>query len=61
MTTAPLGRSTPLQGMILAAFAALSLAAAVAPAANAATTKHNGSYDNTGKGPDNTGQAGGGG
>jgi hypothetical protein len=61
MTKELSGRSNPLQSMILAAFAALSLAAAIAPAANAASTLHNGPYDNTGRGPGSTGLEGGGG
>lgn len=53
-----------MKNMFLAAIAALSLAAAVAPAANAAfvnTSQHSGPYDNTGNGPGETGQEGGGG
>jgi hypothetical protein len=52
--------------LIRAAFAALSLAA-IAPVANAATfgtpqsTYHQGPYDNTGHGPQETGLEGGGG
>jgi hypothetical protein len=37
----------PMKNLILAAFAALSLSAAIAPLANAAATYHQGSYDNT--------------
>ena len=49
------------------AFAALSLTAAIVPVANAAnrgrpeTTHRQGPYDNTGKGPQQTGMEGGGG
>jgi len=56
-----------MKNMILAAFAALSLTAAIAPMANAATfgsphtTSHQGPYDNTGNGPGETGLEGGGG
>ncbi len=56
-----------MKTLILAAFAALSLTAAVAPAANALTTGfphttyHSGPYDNTGHGPGETGLEGGGG
>jgi len=52
-----------MKNMILAAFAALSLTAAIAPVANAATfgASHQGSYDNTGHGPQETGLEGGGG
>lgn len=52
--------------LIRAAFAALSLAT-ITPVANAATfssmqnTVHQGSYDNTGHGPQETGLEGGGG
>ena len=57
---------TPMKSFILAAIAALSLTAAVAPVANAATfhnqtTTHQGPYDNTGHGPQETGMEGGGG
>jgi hypothetical protein len=55
------GQSISLRSMFLAAFAALSLTAAIAPAANAARVMHQGSYDNTGNGPDSTGLNGGGG
>ena len=48
-----------MKNLFLAAVAALSLAAAVAPAANAAL--HSGPYDNTGHGPQQTGLEGGGG
>ena len=57
----------PMKTMILAAFAALSLTAAIAPAASAATfgfpqnTYHSGPYDNTGRGPQESGLEGGGG
>ena len=56
-----------MKNLILAAFAALSLTAAVAPAAHAFTfgefhnTYHSGPYDNTGHGPGETGEEGGGG
>ncbi|WP_428483513.1 hypothetical protein [Rhodopila sp.] len=56
-----------MKTMILAAFAALSLTAAIAPAANAATfgglqsTHQQGPYDNTGNGPGGTWLEGGGG
>ena len=56
-----------MKNLILAAFAALSLSAAVAPMAHAyiAGPVHNayqsGPYDNTGNGPGETGQEGGGG
>jgi hypothetical protein len=56
-----------MKNMILAAFAALSLTAAIAPVASAATfgmsqsTYHSGPYDNTGHGPQETGLEGGGG
>ena len=56
-----------MKNMILAAFAALSLTAAIAPVANAATfgstqtSLHQGPYDNTGHGPQETGLEGGGG
>jgi opacity protein-like surface antigen len=53
-----------MKNLILAAFAALSLSAAIAPVANAATfpsTTHQGPYDNTGHGPQETGLEGGGG
>ena len=52
--------------MIRVAFAVLSLAS-IAPVANAATfgspnsTQHQGPYDNTGRGPQETGLEGGGG
>jgi hypothetical protein len=36
-----------MKNLILAAFAALSLSAAIAPLANAATVQHQGPYDNT--------------
>jgi len=53
--------------MIRAAFAALSLTAAIVPVANAASwgrpdsTHRQGPYDNTGHGPQETGMEGGGG
>jgi hypothetical protein len=53
--------------MICAAFAALSLSAAIVPVANAATwgrpdaVHRQGPYDNTGRGPQETGMEGGGG
>lgn len=56
-----------MKTMMLAALAALSLTAAVAPAAHAVTfgtpqtTYHQGPYDNTGNGPGHTGMEGGGG
>ncbi len=56
-----------MKNMILAAVAALSLTAAIAPVANAAsfggpqTSYHQGPYDNTGHGPGETGLEGGGG
>jgi hypothetical protein len=56
-----------MKNLILAAFAALSLSAAVAPMAYAYTggsvhnAYHSGPYDNTGNGPGETGQEGGGG
>jgi len=56
-----------MKNLFLAAFAALGLAVAVAPAANAftrgvpASTHHSGPYDNTGNGPGETGMEGGGG
>jgi hypothetical protein len=52
-----------MKNLILAAFAALSLTAAIAPMANAAVTGayHSGPYDNTGHGPQETGLEGGGG
>jgi hypothetical protein len=56
-----------MKNMILAAFTALSLTAAIAPVASAATfgtpqsTYHSGPYDNTGHGPQETGLEGGGG
>jgi len=55
-----------MRNLMLAAFAALSLTAAIAPAANAwtlgtvHTTYHKGPYDNTGNGPQETGMEGGG-
>jgi len=57
----------PMKNLFFAAFAALSLAVAVAPAANAftrgfpASTQHSGPYDDTGHGPNATGLEGGGG
>jgi hypothetical protein len=56
-----------MKNMILTAVAALSLIAAIAPVASAATfgspafTHHQGAYDNTGNGPGETGLEGGGG
>jgi hypothetical protein len=56
-----------MKKLVLAAFAALSLVAGVAPMAHAYTTGfvhntyHSGPYDNTGKGPGETGMEGGGG
>jgi hypothetical protein len=51
-----------MRNLILAAFAALSLGVAVAPAANALVySNHSGPYDNTGHGPGQTGLEGGGG
>jgi hypothetical protein len=56
-----------MRNLFLAAFAALSLTAAVVPAASAATwgvphsTYHSGPYDNTGRSPGQTGLEGGGG
>jgi uncharacterized protein YraI len=55
-----------MKNVFLAAIAALGLAAAVAPAAEAArntanTSQHSGPYDNTGNGPGQTGLEGGGG
>jgi hypothetical protein len=50
-----------MRNLILAAFAALSLTAGVAPMAHAYTTGHSGPYDNTGHGPGETGLEGGGG
>ena len=56
-----------MRNLILAAFAALSLTAAVAPAAHAfirgepQSTHRAGPYDNTGRGPGETGMEGGGG
>ncbi|MFL5256827.1 MAG: hypothetical protein ACJ8AI_28825 [Rhodopila sp.] len=56
-----------MKTLILAAFAALSLTTAIAPAANAFvrgvphTAYHSGPYDNTGRGPGETGMEGGGG
>jgi hypothetical protein len=56
-----------MRNLILAAFAALSLTAALAPVASAATsglphsTYHSGPYDNTSHSPGETGLEGGGG
>ena len=53
-----------MKKFVLAAFAVLSLGVAVVPAASAATlrdTTHQGAYDNTGRGPQETGVEGGGG
>jgi hypothetical protein len=56
-----------MKNLILAAFAALSLTAAIAPAANAFigglphNAYHSGPYDNTGRGPGQSGMQGGGG
>jgi hypothetical protein len=55
------GWRIPMRNLILAAFAALSLTAGVAPMAHAYTTGHSGPYDNTGHGPGETGLEGGGG
>jgi hypothetical protein len=53
---------TTMKKLILAAFAALSLTAGIAPMAYAYTNiYHSGPYDNTGNGPGETGQEGGGG
>ena len=53
---------TTMKKLILAAFAALSLTAGIAPMAHAYTNiYHSGPYDNTGNGPGETGQEGGGG
>jgi hypothetical protein len=56
-----------MKNLFLAAFAALSLAVAIAPGANAFTrgfptsAQHSGPYDDTGRGPSETGMMGGGG
>jgi hypothetical protein len=51
-----------MKKLILAAFAALSLTAGIAPMAHALTySHHTGPYDNTGSGPGETGLEGGGG
>jgi hypothetical protein len=51
-----------MKKLILAAFAALGLTAGIAPMAHAFTnTYHSGPYDNTGHGPGETGEEGGGG
>jgi hypothetical protein len=56
-----------MKSFFLAAIAALSLTAALAPAASAytrgfpQTTHRSGPYDNTGNGPSETGMEGGGG
>jgi hypothetical protein len=56
-----------MKNLILTVFAALSLTAAIVPAASAAVwgsphnTYHSGPYDNTGHGPGQTGLEGGGG
>jgi hypothetical protein len=56
-----------MKNLFLAAFAVLSLGVAMAPAAHAFTsgfphtTYHSGPYDDTGKGPGETGLEGGGG
>jgi hypothetical protein len=56
-----------MKNLLLAAFAALSLTAAIAPVANAAIwgsphpAHHSGPYDNTGNGPGQSGMEGGGG
>jgi hypothetical protein len=51
-----------MKNLVLAAVAALALAAAVAPAANAGVySNHSGSYDNTGNGPKYNWGGGGGG
>jgi hypothetical protein len=58
---------SPMKNFVLAALAALSLTAAIAPVANAAlpsragSSYHSGPYDNTGHGPQESGQEGGGG
>ena len=55
-----------MRHFILAAVAALTLGAAIAPAANAfsvgtpQSTRHSGPYDNTGNGPGSSGLNGGG-
>jgi phosphate/sulfate permease len=60
-------RALTKKTLILAAFAALSLIAAIAPVTSAAifgvpqSTSHSGPYDNTGSGPGQTGLEGGGG
>jgi hypothetical protein len=60
-------RRNPMKSFFLAAIAALTLAAAIAPAANAYTrgvphtSYQHGPYDNTGSGPGETGMEGGGG
>jgi hypothetical protein len=54
--------SFPMKNLFFAALAALSLTAAVAPAANALTySAHSGPYDNTGNGPKYNWGGGGGG
>jgi hypothetical protein len=56
-----------MRKLVLAAFAAISLTAGIAPMAHAFTsgfyhnTYHSGPYDNTGHGPGETGMEGGGG
>ena len=66
MTPEMFGRFFSMTTLIRAAFAALSLAT-IAPAADAASfgkrqsTYHQGPYDNTGQGPQETGLQGGGG
>ena len=53
-----------MKKFVLAAFAALSLGVALVPAASAAALRnsmHQGAYDNTGNGPQETGVEGGGG
>jgi len=53
-----------MKNLVLAALAALSLTAGVAPMAHAytsGTAYHSGPYDNTGNGPGETGLEGGGG
>jgi hypothetical protein len=55
-----------MRNLVLAAFAAISLTVAIAPAARAAiglphNAYHTGPYDNTGRGPQQSGMEGGGG
>jgi hypothetical protein len=59
----PVEENLAMKNIFLAALAALSLSAAIVPAANAAVLKngnHSGPYDNTGNGPGQTGLEGGG-